>query len=53
MIPIPPLEMDNNLLINLPNNKSEISDFNLEYQKYKVPPNNHMKLKEEFNKLFF
>ena len=26
MIPIPPLEMDNNLLINLPNNKSEIYD---------------------------
>ena len=26
MIPIPPLEMDNNLLINLPNNKKEIYD---------------------------
>ena len=26
MIPIPPLQMDNNLLINLPNNKKEIYD---------------------------
>ena len=33
------------------NNKSEISDFNLEYQKYKTPPDNHAKFNEEFQKL--
>ena len=44
-------KLTSNKDINKSNNKSEISDFNLEYQKYKVPPNNHMKLKEEFNKL--
>ena len=32
------------------NNKSEISDFNLEYQKYKTPPDNHAKFNEEFQK---
>ena len=37
--------------INKSMNKSEICDFNLEYQKYKVPPDNHVKLKEEFQKL--
>ena len=33
------------------NNNSSISDFNLEYQKYKVPPNSHAKFAEEFQKL--
>ena len=33
------------------NNNSSFSDFNLEYQKYKVPPNNHAKFNEEFQKL--
>lgn len=33
------------------NNNSSFSDFNLEYQKYKVPPNSHAKFTEEFQKL--
>ena len=37
--------------INKSINKSEICDFNLEYQKYKVPPDNHAKLKDELVKL--
>ena len=37
--------------INKTIDKSEICDFNLEYQKYKVPPDNHAKLKDELHKL--
>lgn len=34
------------------NNESiSISDFNLEYQKYKIPPNDHSKFNKEFKKL--
>ena len=43
------LTLDKN--INQSINKSEICDFNLEYQKYKVPPDNHAKLREELLKL--